>query len=163
VLAEVPEAKFVIVGVGSEETRLKELAKSLGIWENSRFVGFVPNDELPQYLNSMDIYVSTALSDAGLSASTAEAMSCGLPVIVTDVAANKEWVNDGVNGFVIPTKNPELLAQKVIYLLKNDAERKRFGMANRKIIKTRNDYTKEMGKMENLYRELVEKHKKGRN
>jgi glycosyltransferase involved in cell wall biosynthesis len=162
VLAEVPETKFVIAGVGSEETRLKELAKVLGIWENTRFVGFVLNDKLPQYLTSMDIYVSTALSDAGLSASTAEAMACGLPVIITDVAANKEWVNDGVNGFVVPTKNPELLAQKVIYLLKNDAERKRFGKTNRKIIETRNDYIKEMEKMENLYGELVERHKKGR-
>ena len=160
VLAEIPKAKFVIVGVGSEETQLKELARSLGVWENTRFVGFVPNDKMPLYLTSMDIYVSTALSDAGLSASTAEAMACGLPVVITDVAANKEWVNDGVNGFVIPTKNPELLAQKVINLLKNDDERKSFGKTNRKIIETRNDYFKEMEKMENLYVELIERQKR---
>lgn len=160
VLKEIPESKFVIAGRGSEETRLKELAKSLGVSENTKFVGFIPNDELPQYLTSMDVYVSTSPSDAGLSASTAEAMACGLPVIITDVADNRKWVEDGVNGFVVPIKDPKSLAQRIIYLLKNDEIRRRFGKVNRKIIDERNNYYKEMEKMESIYEELAERHKK---
>lgn len=159
VLKETPETKFVIAGKGSEEVRLKDLAKSFGILDSVKFVGVIPNNELPQYLSSMDVYVSTSLSDAGLAASTAEAMACGLPVVITDFGDNRKWVEDEVNGFIIPLKDPKALAEKIIYLLKNEDVRMRFGMRNRKIIEERNNYYKEMEKMENIYIELIERYK----
>jgi len=157
---EIPESKFIIAGRGPEERNLRELAKTLGVSDSVRFVGFVPNDELPDYLNSMDVYVSTSLSDAGIATSTAEAMSCGLPVIVTDAADNREWVKDGINGFVIPIRDPQSLAEKIIYLLRNENVGKQFGKIGRKIIEERNNYYKEMEKMEEIYRELLRRHKK---
>lgn len=160
VLEEIPETNFVIAGKGLEEMKLRELAKSLGVSNNVKFVGFIPNDRLPEYLNSMDVYVSTALSDAGIAASTAEAMACGLPVIVTDVADNRKWVEDGVNGFVVPIKNPKSLAEKIIYLLQNEDIRNQFGIVNRKIIEERNNYYKEMEKMEDVYKTLIWRHQK---
>lgn len=160
VLEKIPETKFVIAGGGSEERALKNLAVSLGVSNSVRFMGFVPNDELPKYLTSMDVYVSTSLSDAGIAASTAEAMACGLPMIITDVADNRKWVQDGVNGFVIPVRDPKLLAEKIVYLLKNENVRKGFGAMNRKIVEERNDYYKEMAKMADIYEKLVERRKK---
>jgi len=155
VLAEVPEAKFVIAGKGSQERELKGLARSLGVSESIRFVGWISNDELPQYLASADIYVSTSLSDAGLAASTAEAMACGLPVVITDSGENRKWVKDGESGFIVPIKNAKVLAERVVYLLKNGGIRAEFGEISRKIIEERNNYYKEMNKMENIYRELI--------
>ena len=160
VLKEVPESQFVIAGKGSEEKRLRELAKSLGVSDNVKFIGFVQNVELPQYLSTVDVYVSTSLSDAGIAASTAEAMACGLPVVVTDVADNKKWIDNGVNGFVVPVKDPKSLAEKIIYLLQNEDIRKKFGKINRKIIEERNNYYKEMEKMEDIYKELVQRNEK---
>lgn len=160
VLREVPEAKFLLIERGSQEAELKKLAKSLGVSDSVRFVGWVPGDELPRYLASADIYVSTSLSDAGLAASTAEAMACGLPVIITDFGDNRKWVEDGVNGFIIPPKAPEVLAAKIIHLLKDEETRKRFGGINRGIIVERNNWEKEMGKMAKLYEGLI---KKGKN
>lgn len=155
VLKEVPESQFVIAGKGSEEKGLMELAKSLGVSDNVKFIGFIQNVELPQYLSTVDVYVSTSLSDAGIAASTAEAMACGLPVVVTDVADNKKWIDNGVNGFVVPVKDPKSLAEKIIYLLQNEDIRKKFGKTNRKIIEERNNYYKEMKKMEDIYKELT--------
>jgi glycosyltransferase involved in cell wall biosynthesis len=155
VLAEIPETKFIIIGRGSEEGNLKELAKSLNILECVKFIGWVPHDELPRYLTSADVYVSTALSDAGIAASTAEAMACGLPVVITDFGDNRKWVEDGVNGFLIPLKAPEVLASKIIHLLKHENDRKKFGQANRQVIEERNNWEKEMEKMGVLYAELV--------
>ena len=159
VLKEVPETKFVIAGRGSEEAALKQLAKSLRVSDSIRFMGFIPNAELPKYLASSNIYVSTSLSDAGIAASTAEAMACGLPVVITDFGDNRNWVEDGVNGFIVPLKDPKTLAEKIIYLLKNEGVRMKFGMRNRKIIEERNNYYKEMEKMENIYIELIERYK----
>jgi glycosyltransferase involved in cell wall biosynthesis len=158
VLDKIPETKFLIAGKGSEKRRLEELAMSLGVSDNVKFIGFIPNDQLPEYLNTVDVYVSTSLSDAGIAASTAEAMACGLPVIVTDVADNRDWVEDGVNGFVVPIRSPEVLVEKTIYLLKNANIRSKFGKAGRKIIEEKNNYYREMKKMENIYKSLVERY-----
>jgi glycosyltransferase involved in cell wall biosynthesis len=155
VLRDVADAKFLIVGKGPEERRLKELARSLAVAHRVTFLGSIPNDKLPQYLTSSDVYVSTCLSDAGISASTAEAMACGLPVIVTDVAENRKWVEDGVNGFLVPTRDPRMLAEKILYLAKNRDIASRFGALCRHIIEERNDYCKEMTKMEDLYEQLA--------
>jgi glycosyltransferase involved in cell wall biosynthesis len=157
VLKGIPSVKFIIAGKGSEEEKLKNLAKELRISESVRFVGFIPNDELPKYLRTVDVYVSTSLSDAGISASTAEAMACGLPVIITKTGENEKWVKDGEGGYLIPIKNPEILAKKIIYLIKNEKLTKEFGKVNRTTIEEKNNYYKEMEKMEKLYEEIAKK------
>lgn len=160
VLKEIPEVKFLVVGGGSQEAKLKEQAKSLGISQSVKFTGRIPNDKLPEYLNSADIYVSTSLSDAGLASSTAEAMACGLPVIITDFGDNKKWVEDGTNGFLTPLKNPQVLASKIIQLIRNKEIRDKFGQINRRIIEERNDWQKEMRKIEELYEVLMVRSKR---
>ncbi len=159
VLRDFPTTKFVIAGDGIQKEKLTNLVKTLGVLDSVRFVGWVSPDELPKYLNSADIYVSTSLSDAGLASSTSEAMACGLPVIITDFGDNRKWVKDGVNGFIIPLKNPETLASKITSLIKDKEMRKRFGKINREIITERNDWGREMGKMDNLYTLIANKDK----
>jgi len=156
ILAKHPEARFIIVGSGSEELMLKNLAKSLKITEQVKFVGQVPYQDIPRLLASSDIYVSTSLSDAGLAASTGEAMACELPVVITDDPDNRDWVENGINGFIVPVKSPEKIAEKINVLLGDETLRKDFGKRNRAIILERNDYNREMGKMEQIYQEIIE-------
>jgi len=156
VLTKVPRVRFLIFGNGEQRNYLCDLAISLGVGEAVRFLGFVPNSQLPRYLASVDVYVSTALSDGGIAASTAEAMAAGLPVVVTDVADNRRWVRDGEGGFLVPASNPEALADKISFLLENQALRRSFGAINRKVIQERNEYRTQMELMERLYRELLE-------
>jgi glycosyltransferase involved in cell wall biosynthesis len=154
VLAHRSDARFVIVGRGPLEAELKALAGELGIGSQVRFVGFIANVELPDYLSTMDVYVSTSLSDAGIAASTAEAMACGLPVVITDSGENARWIADGVNGFLVPVTQPQALAAQVLRLLDDPALRARLGQAGRATIQQRNDYAVEMAKMEALYQSL---------
>ena len=155
VLQEALNVKFVIIGNGPQMGHLMNLAKSLGIFNAIKFAGTVSEEEISLYLRSADIYVSTSLSESGLAGSTAEAMACELPVINTDTGDIGLWIKDGKGGFIIPTKNPEILAGKIIYLLKHENERMKFGKINRKIIEEKNNYYKEMAKMENIYKELI--------
>jgi len=157
VLRNVPRARFIIAGKGEQENYLKDLAQSLGVAYNIRFVGSIPNVEMPRYLSSSDVYVSTSLSDAGIAASTAEAMACQMPVIITDVAENRKWVKDKEGGFIVPPKDPMILAERIVYLLENKSIRESFGIVNRKTIQDRNEYKKQMKEMERAYEELVEK------
>jgi glycosyltransferase involved in cell wall biosynthesis len=119
-----------------------------------KIVKGVSHAELPSILVNSDIYVSTSLSDGGLACGVAEAMSCELPVVVTDVGDNTEWIMDGENGFVIPLKSPDVLAEKIIYLLKHPDDRVMFGRINRGIIVKNFNYSVEMDKMDDLYREF---------
>ena len=155
VLKQVPNAKFIIGGSGSQESYLKELAKSLGVWNSVRFTGWLPRNEFVKCLASADIYVSTSLSDGGIAVSTSEAMACGLPVVVTNSGDNRKWIREGENGFVVPIRDPDTLAEKIIYLLENEDVRKRFGNINRRIIKEKVDYEKNMKKMEELYKSVL--------
>lgn len=155
VLKKMPDTKFVIAGEGEQKTYLIDLAKALNVFDAVKFIGSVPNDELPKYLNSADVYVSTSLSDSGLAASTAEAMACQLPVVITDSGGNREWVKDGENGFLVPIKSPVALAEKIIFLLKNEDIRKKFAEINRKIIEGKNNYFVEMAKVEDIYQKLI--------
>ena len=153
VVKAAPEAKFIIAGDGEQKEYLISLSKNLGLLpQYIEFIGRYKNENLPQMLNNADIYVSTSLSDSGLAASTAEAMATELPVIVSDSGDNKEWVD---NNFVIPVKNPEILAEKIIYLIKNGDERKKLGKKSRETIEEKNNYYKEMEKMEKLYEKVI--------
>lgn len=158
VLNEVPGAKFIIAGDGEQRGYLEDLGKSLGVLDNIKFVGFISQEELPRYLASVDVYVSTALSDGGLAASTAEAMASELPVVITDFGDNRKWVKDGEGGCIVPPKNPTVLSERIIYLLKNEDVRRRLGKINRRVIEERNNYDKEMGRMEHTYKQLMKGH-----
>lgn len=155
VLKAIPGTKFVIGGSGSEEAKLRELAASLSVTDSIRFTGPIATGDLPRYLTSMDVYVSTSLSDAGLASSTGEAMACGLPVVVTDSGENSLWIKDGEGGFLVPGRSPEALAEKLIRLLMDDGFRRAAGAANRETIMARDDYYQEMAKMESIYEAIA--------
>ena len=154
VLRENPNTKFVIVGNGSQKQFLECLVDKLDLADHFIFMGKIENILLPQILNSSTVYVSTATSDAGIASSTAEAMSCELICIVSDVRENSDWVIDGVTGFTFESSNPNDLASKIIMALNISSENKTIGKAARKMIIDRNDYNNEMKKMLHLYNEL---------
>jgi glycosyltransferase involved in cell wall biosynthesis len=160
VLREVPDVKFIVAGDGAEKEALVRLAKDEGVLDHVIFTGEIAHERIPDYLASSDVYISTSLSDGGIAVSTLEAMASGLAPIVTDVGDARRWIKDGINGFVVPTRDPAMMADKIIYILQNREVLKRFGAANRLIIKERADYYREMEKMGRIYESLIEEHKR---
>jgi len=154
ILKEIPEAKFIIAGRGEEQSYLENLAQELGISSDVRFIGWVSHDRLPEYLALADVYVSTSLSD-GTSNSLLEAMACEIAPVVTDLPANRGWVTDSENGFIVAVADTRALAERIIYLIKDKELRKRFGKISREIIKDKAEYHKEMEKREKIYQELI--------
>jgi glycosyltransferase involved in cell wall biosynthesis len=153
--AELPSIRLIIVGSGSQEAAIRTLCDELGLGERVSFRGRVANDSLPQLYRSADMYVSTSLSDAGIAASTAEAMSSGIPVAVSDTGENSDWVQDGVNGYLFPAGDDERLSQTIARVHgMDDTSRRRLGEAARTTICERNDYRNEMAKVLALYRSL---------
>ena len=155
VLKEFSNIKFIIVGKGSEEKKIREAARQLEVTDKIRFLGWVSYDRLPDYLRLADIYISTSLSDAGIAASTAEAMACGLPVIITNTGENEKWVKDKESGYLVGIKDYNMLAEKIIDLIRDKEKRIMFGERSRIITQKKNNYYKEMEKMEKIYEKIA--------
>jgi glycosyltransferase involved in cell wall biosynthesis len=155
VLKDIRTARFIVVGDGTEKQSLIALAGELGVSDNVRFVGRLPDEQLQRYTASADVYVSTSLSDGGLAASTAEAMASGVPVIITNFGNNAEWVEDRKNGLLFERKDHNALAERIVYLLTHPEESARMAKLGRQTIDERNNWHKEMQKVEDLYRKLV--------
>lgn len=154
ILNQVPETKFIIVGDGEQKDYLSNLASSRSVSNSIRFAGLLPHDEVPKYLASSDVYVSTSISDS-CPVSLQEAMACELAPVVTDIPANRAWIADGKNGFLVPINDVEKLADEVVYLIRNRPVREQFGNASRQIIQEKAEYEREMSKLEEFYEELI--------
>ena len=125
--------KFWIMGKGPEEKELKQHAIDIGVNQYIDFIDWIDFKDMPKYLNSCDIYVSTATSD-GTPVSMLEAMSCGKPCIITDVGGVSEWIKDDVMGFLVKSGQPEELANKIIELAGNSEKRTILGNNARNLV-----------------------------
>ena|SRR5436309_3098452 len=154
VLKDQPTAKLLMIGSGPLEQDLRQLARRLGIENSVRFLGEVAAAEMPRYLNSADIYVSSSLSD-GTSVSLLEAMACGLPVVVTDVPANLEWVRDGANGLVARREDSKGLSDRITSLLGDEQARTEMSARNIAKVRERADWDANFTLIERFYHELA--------
>lgn len=154
ILKRCQNAKFIIKGTGPLKIYLENLVNKLNVSNHVRFVGLTSHYEMAQYLAAADIYVSTAFIDT-TSVSLLEAMACGLPPIVTDIAGNKEWINDEVNGLLFPPENSIALSEKVIQLINNENTRRHFGERCFQIVKQRASWEDCVNKMETIYQSLI--------
>lgn len=93
-------------------------AGELGITGNIRREGKVPWTNMPTYYSAADVMVSVSSNDS-LPNCMLESMACGIPVIMGDIPQIQEWVKDRYNGFLVPPRDPLLLAQRIIEILAN--------------------------------------------
>jgi glycosyltransferase involved in cell wall biosynthesis len=148
------EIRFVILGEGSQKSRLLNLAIKLKVETHLEFRGVVSREQLIKTYQDSNIFVSTSLSDS-TSVSLLEAMNFGLIPLVTDIPGNREWVHEGKNGFLFPTSEPEVLAQKIIHLIDHSDCWSDFHRENQGIIKSRAVWEDNMESIENRFKQLV--------
>lgn len=154
IVRRVPNVRVIVAGRGPLTESLETMAAELHLGNNVDFIGGYDGSALRRIFSAVDVYVSTSLSDAGIAASTAEAMSCSVPVVVTNTGENDQWIQNGVNGFLFAARDHSALARYVVELLSDPERRTRVGTKGRDVIVERNNYRREMTKMLELYKEL---------
>ena len=120
----------------------------------------VEEDRMRRLLRASDVYVSTSKMDAGLAASTAEAMAVGLPVVQTHNSDNAYWTPNGEGGLLVANGDPVALSAAVIRLLGDVEERCRMGERNRQMVIKEYNMDTEMSRIENEYKRLTGKPEK---
>ena len=140
-------------GDGSREP-LESRVEQLGLREQVKFLGFV--QDMRGFYDSIDVAALASLSGEGLPLFVLEAMSCGVPVVATDVGGTKEVLRDGVDGFVVPAHEPSALAAALRKLLQHPEDRRQMGMNARHRIEADFSSTLFFERISGLYQEVLE-------
>ena len=124
VIKQIPNARFVIAGDGSQANHLKAVTQELGIEACVKFTGRVSTDEIRKILSESKVFVSPALED-GTSPALMEALAVGLNVVASDISANRT-IDMFNHTYFFETKKPADLAEKIILAMAqtNDYEQK---------------------------------------
>jgi glycosyltransferase involved in cell wall biosynthesis len=144
-----------IVGQGSERPRLAALADSLGVGDRITFVGGgLDESRLIEEIQRASIYVSTSASDT-TSVSLLEAMACGVPPVVSDIAGNREWITNGENGILVSLDGPDALADGIVELLERPERGVRFAERNLRLVRSKANWARNMDRTRQLLLDLV--------
>jgi glycosyltransferase involved in cell wall biosynthesis len=156
ILLKHPNATAAILGAGSLRAELEARTRQLGIANSVTFVGRKTEAEVAEYLSRADVYVSTSLSD-GNNISLNEAMACGAFPVVTDIPANREWIEDGRTGYLVDTRDPGQLAARVIEALNAPELRSRAAERNWEVVRQGASWKNAMRRMEMEYAAVLER------
>ena len=146
--------EFIIIGDGELYSELNEYSKELGIEDNIKFYG--ERHDLNILYKNMDVFVLTSFFE-GLPNVIMEAMASGLPVVATDAGGTSELVKNNITGFLCPSGNADILADKVDYLLQNEQEAIKMGKKGRERIKTDFSIDKMVSSTEKVYSDILTK------
>jgi len=123
-MADLPNAELIFVG--SLTMEMEEMFKKYR--DKVKYLGILPHEELYKYYNQADAFVLPSLEE-GCSYVPLEAMSCGTPVIVTTNTGSGELVEHGKEGFVVPIRSPEKIAEHLRFLHDNPEARQEMSAA----------------------------------
>jgi len=142
VRAAFPGARYAVVGVGAPDraARFAALAADCGVGDAVRFLGAVPEHELPAVYNAADLYVGASrrheLLVEGFGIALVEASACGLAVVGGRSGGVPDAVRDGETGLLVDSDDPAAVADGVRRLLGDEALRRRMGAAGRRAVET---------------------------
>lgn len=143
---------FLIVGEGPLKENLIEKINNYFILNHFIFTGHVKN--VFHYVAAMDIFVLPSFAE-GISRALMESMAMGMPAVCSNIDGNLEAVVDGETGFIFPVNNHDALADKLLFLIRNEEVRKEMGGRARARVKEKFDMRNLTRKYEELYTELI--------
>lgn len=129
-----PDAVILMIGEGELRSYLERLAERLEVKSRIIFMGF--RTDIPSLLRSMDIFVYPSHLE-GLGTSLLDAMAAEVPIVATIAGGIPEVVSDGVNGILVPPRNPQTLAKAVLTILQNNDLAKKLSKAGRETVEKR--------------------------
>lgn len=151
----IPNFRLNLIGEGTLKNELEEMVLKKGLQKNVLFMGKISQVEIAKVLNHSHLFISVSLSD-GNNISLNEAMACGTYCISTDIPANRQWINDEENGFLIQIDDVDRLAERIEKVYHNFHELQHKALPlNQKIIAERGVWATNMHVVEEKYTKLI--------
>ena len=128
IIQKIPTTQLVIIGFGPQKGQLEKRIQELNLGSYVSLLGGKTGKELRSWFATADIFIGPSIvtqdgDTEGQGVVFLEAMASGTPVIASDVGGIKDVVQDGFSGLLIPEKNPEVIAEKILELAKNNSLR----------------------------------------
>lgn len=125
----VPDSELYVIGSAPSPSLLKFIRGSVSL-DNVKFLGTYPQSELHTWFSQGSVFVLPSLAD-GFGMVVAQAMACGLPVLVTENVGAAEIVTEGVDGFILPIRCADSIKERLLFLYENEAIRQEMGRVAR--------------------------------
>lgn len=123
-------ARLTVVGDGPERQQVLFTVDDLDLWNHVDLAGRLAPVAVRDRLRQSDVFVLPSLSE-GFCNAAVEAMACGVPVVMTNCGGVREGVTDGVEGFIVPIRDPEAMAKALERLASDPDMRARMGQSGR--------------------------------
>ena len=146
-------AHLHLLGGGSQEAELRALVQSLGLGAQVTFHGRLDDAGMSAVMQACKVSVSVPSSDA-TSVSVLESMACGLPVVASDLPANRQWLDAG-DGALVPAGDAQALASALQTWCDDDVRARRIGERNRQRMEDEGARAVQMDAMATLYEHLL--------
>ncbi len=153
VAQQIENVDLILLGGGSQGAHIRQILQSGGVLDRVTFGGQISQTDLPNWYHMVDIYISPSHVD-GSSVSLMEALACGLPCLVSDIPANKEWVFENENGWLFRDGDADHLAEKILAAMNQREKLPEIGRASRRSAEMRADWKKNAEALMNVYRNL---------
>jgi glycosyltransferase involved in cell wall biosynthesis len=157
VLRQLPDALFLIIGEGEQRPKLEALIEEKALGERVKLLG--SRTDVTSIVGRSSVLALSSLWE-GLPLTILEAMAAEKPVVVTDVGGNKEAVRDGETGYVVPSRRPDLLADRILRVLNDEALAEEMGTQGRLRYEAEFRAERQIRKTEDLYDMLLRAHRK---
>ena len=143
--------RLMLLGGGSLAPLLHRIFRDADLLDRVHFFGQVSQRHLPRYYRAADLYLTASHSD-GSSVSLMEALASGLPVLVSDIPSNREWVRAGQEGWLFPDGDAAALAAALVQAARMPpAERERLAQAARARAEARADWSRNFRRLLEAY------------
>jgi colanic acid/amylovoran biosynthesis glycosyltransferase len=154
--------QYYIIGGGTLRDELVKYAEELGIIDRCHFLGICAEDEVKEYYQKCSVFLLSSVTAAngdmeGQGLVLQEAQASGLPVVSTMHNGIPEGVLADKSGFLVPERDNEALAEKIIVLLQNEQLRKKMGEAGRKFVEEKYDMAIIVKRLNELYSSFISK------
>lgn len=150
-----PDVRFLLCGWGPLLKNLQDKAVKIGLQKQIIFLGHTGRSKLVKLYQNATLLVQPSYHE-GLSTVILEAMSCGLPVVATDIDGNRTVISSGLNGILVPPKSPESMARSILKLLNDANVRERIGRAARSTIEDQYSWDKITDNIIKCYEKLLQ-------
>ncbi len=162
VVREHPELdiRYELVGDGHLRDEVEERIRSLDLADRVHLHGSLPHRDVVRLLGEADVFVLPSVTapdgdQEGIPVSLMEAMARGLPVVATRHSGIPELVDDGASGFLVPERDVEALADRILHLVRRPELRQQMGRAGRRKVEEAYDVARQTDRLLEMYQSLT--------
>jgi glycosyltransferase involved in cell wall biosynthesis len=152
-LAQIPEARAVVLGEGPERDRLVALAAELGVADRFELAGWQADPS--RWLCGFDVVAIPSRGEGSPPLAALEAMMIGVPVVATDVGSVHEAIDDDLTGILVAPGDPQALAAAIAALLPDRSRRERLAAAARREVLAEYTAAKMAERYERIYEQVL--------